>query len=177
MTGITHIFTLNSLSLVVLFGGLNSVESHAAYRAFSAFSFLLMLCYVRPPHRERALGRVLCALGGRERRFRGWRGAGSAHPCGAASVCRPPPQGAMSFILVRYRDEIIDDSAYTPRRGCPIARWGHSLLASPSARAPESGPHQSHPDGTFEPPASMPPAPAEAQPGQAEAYTPPDNAA
>lgn len=48
MTGITHIFTLNSLSLAVLFGGLNRVESHASFRAYSAFSVLLMFCYVRP---------------------------------------------------------------------------------------------------------------------------------
>lgn len=47
MTGVTHIFTINSLSLAVLFGGLDKVESHASFRAYCAFSVLLMFCYVR----------------------------------------------------------------------------------------------------------------------------------
>lgn len=88
----------------------------------------------------------------------------------------------MSFILVRYRDEIVDDSA----RACPpqllFARAGVVAADCPS-RPAESGPQQSHPDGTFEPPAAMAdqsapePAPAPSHEGTSKDYAPPGNSA
>merc|ERR1719231_530578 len=46
VTASTAMLVLQTLGLAVLFGGLDSVFSHASFRAFSVFSVFLMLVYI-----------------------------------------------------------------------------------------------------------------------------------
>lgn len=56
-----------------------------------------------------------------------------------------------------------------------------AVVADARPRAAESGPQQSHPDGTFEPPAAMADEPASAptpsHEGSSDDYAPPGNSA